>query len=78
MNSDPRLETPIRAPTLTRLTVETLTTRMPASRTGPASGSSTPNPRWREEYPVAVAESSTAGETEANASAAVRTMIATA
>ena len=42
---------PISAPTLAMLTVLTETTRMPASSTGPASGSSTPKNRCQREKP---------------------------
>ena len=64
--------------TLTRLTVLTETTRSPASRTGPASGSSTLKARWAGEKPAAEAASRTAGDTEPKASDDERTMIATA
>jgi hypothetical protein len=69
---------PTREPTVARLIVLTETTRMPASSTGPASGSSTRQNSWRPENPCAEAESRTSSDTEVNASAADRTMIATA
>ncbi|TCU50616.1 hypothetical protein EDF33_1011119 [Curtobacterium sp. PhB146] len=69
---------PTRAPTETRATVLAETTRIPARRTGPANGSSTVQKRPHAEYPTEVAESTTSAGTAANASAANRTMMATA
>ena len=64
-------------PTETRAMVLTETTRMPASSTGPASGSSTRKKRPRGEKPIAVEASRVVGATEARASEADRAMIAT-
>ena len=74
VNSAPRLSTPITAPTVVRLIVLTATTRIPARRTGPASGSSTRKNCDLTENPTAVADWRTPGSTEARPSAVVRTM----
>ena len=63
--------------TETRAIVLTDTTRIPASSTGPASGSSTRKKRAADEKPIAVDASSVGASTEARASAADRAMIAT-
>ena len=69
---------PTRIPTVTRLTVLTVTTRSPASNAGPASGRSTAQNRRHGEYPTATAERRTLSSTAANASAANRVIKATA
>ena len=64
-------------PTETRAIVLTETTRMPASSTGPASGSSTRRNRLNGEKPTAVEASIVVRSTEARASAAERAISAT-
>ncbi len=72
VNSDPSWGTPIRAATLTMLTLLTAATRRPAAMTGIASGSSTVNSRRSAPKPIAVAEAVTESGTEPSASATVR------
>jgi hypothetical protein len=74
----PRLCTPESEPTVTMLTVLTETTRSPARRTGPASGSSTRQNRAQGAYPIAVADCFTSSGTDASASVVMRIMSATA
>ena len=73
VRSSPRLRTPSTPPTVTRETVETVTTRRAARRAGPARGSSTPRKRWGPVMPWARAASSTWRSTAAKASVAAGT-----